>query len=73
MGLKELRERLLPGQTPAHVAFIMDGNGRWARQRSLPRRSGHYAGVRTVRRIVEESVEVGVPHITLYAFSSENW
>ena len=59
--------------TPRHVAVIMDGNGRWARQRSLPRHSGHRAGVKSVRAIVENSARHGVEYLTLFAFSSENW
>ena len=58
---------------PRHVAVIMDGNGRWAEQRSLPRAAGHRAGVRAVRSTIEESVRQGVGALTLFAFSSENW
>jgi len=58
---------------PQHVAIIMDGNGRWARQRGLPRIEGHRRGVETVRRIVEASREQGIRYLTLYAFSVENW
>ena len=58
---------------PRHVAIIMDGNGRWAEQRGLPRVAGHKAGVDTVREIVKASIEIGVPILTLYAFSQENW
>lgn len=58
---------------PRHVAIIMDGNGRWAEQRSLPRFSGHRAGVETVRRVVQMSGELGIEALTLFAFSSENW
>ena len=58
---------------PKHVAIIMDGNGRWARQRGLPRIEGHRRGVETVRRIVEASGQLGVRYLTLYAFSVENW
>lgn len=58
---------------PAHVAVIMDGNGRWARQRALPRQAGHRAGVRTARQIVEACAKRGVGTLTLFAFSSENW
>jgi undecaprenyl diphosphate synthase len=58
---------------PRHVAIIMDGNGRWAEQRNLPRFSGHRAGVETVRRIVQMSGELGIEALTLFAFSSENW
>lgn len=58
---------------PKHVAVIMDGNGRWARARGLPRFRGHTEGMQSVREIVETSVEIGFPHLTLYAFSQENW
>jgi len=58
---------------PRHVAFIMDGNGRWASQRRRPRTTGHLAGARTVRSIVEHSRRAGIPVLTLYAFSSDNW
>lgn len=58
---------------PRHIAVIMDGNGRWARERGLPRREGHRAGAESVREIVEACKEVGVSYLTLYAFSSENW
>jgi undecaprenyl diphosphate synthase len=58
---------------PSHVAIIMDGNGRWASRRSLPRVAGHRAGVEAVRRTIRATMESGVPWLTLYAFSSENW
>src|SRR5580692_2849177 len=58
---------------PRHVAIIMDGNGRWARKRHLPRAAGHGAGVLTVRAIVRAATDIGLENLTLYAFSSENW
>ncbi len=58
---------------PTHVAVIMDGNGRWARKRALPRHAGHRAGVGAVRKIVELAAQRGVRYLTLFAFSSENW
>jgi undecaprenyl diphosphate synthase len=58
---------------PQHVAMIMDGNGRWARQRGLPRLAGHRAGTENIRRIVEACVEQEIGYLTLYAFSTENW
>ena len=58
---------------PKHIAIIMDGNGRWAMERNLPRTSGHQAGVDTVKRITEECVRLGVEYLTLYTFSTENW
>jgi undecaprenyl diphosphate synthase len=58
---------------PAHIAIIMDGNGRWARKRGLPRVAGHRAGINAVREVVEASAELGIQVLTLYAFSVENW
>ncbi len=58
---------------PRHVAIVMDGNGRWAKQRNLPRHAGHKAGVKSVRSSVEQSVKHGIEVLTLFAFSSENW
>jgi undecaprenyl diphosphate synthase len=62
-----------PPPVPTHVAIIMDGNGRWAAARGLPRLAGHRAGVKAVRRTIEAAVSLGVEWLTLYAFSSENW
>ncbi len=61
------------GGVPRHVAVIMDGNGRWARERSLPRPLGHRAGMRAVREVVEGAIAAGVEVLTLFAFSEENW
>ena len=58
---------------PAHIAIIMDGNGRWAKQRKLPRTMGHRAGMKNIKMMVEESSNLGVRYLTLYAFSTENW
>ena len=58
---------------PSHIAVIMDGNGRWARRRALPRHAGHRSGVGSVRKIVELAANKGVKYLTLFAFSSENW
>jgi undecaprenyl diphosphate synthase len=58
---------------PRHIAIIMDGNGRWARERGLPRSAGHRAGAESVRRVVEACNEFGIRYLTLYAFSTENW
>jgi undecaprenyl diphosphate synthase len=58
---------------PTHVAIIMDGNGRWARQRRLPRQAGHRAGVENLRRVIEACIEFGIKILTIYAFSTENW
>jgi undecaprenyl diphosphate synthase len=84
--MKELLQALTPGERdwrlatsldpkrlPAHIAIIMDGNGRWARKRHLPRAAGHAQGVATVRAIVRAASDVGLENLTLYAFSSENW
>ncbi len=61
------------GRVPEHVAIIMDGNGRWARQRGLPRLAGHRAGVEAVKRTVEAAGKAGIRYLTLFAFSTENW
>ena len=58
---------------PTHIAIIMDGNGRWAKSRFLPRTAGHKAGVETIRKIVKEADRLGIQYLTLYAFSTENW
>ncbi|HIO42069.1 MAG TPA: di-trans,poly-cis-decaprenylcistransferase, partial [Aquifex sp.] len=58
---------------PLHVAFIMDGNGRWAKRRGLPRVRGHVEGVKSVERVIDFAKEVGIPYLTFYAFSTENW
>lgn len=65
--------RTLIEQVPVHVAIIMDGNGRWASKRGLPRLAGHHAGTENLRRIIRASVEFGVKFLTIYAFSTENW
>jgi undecaprenyl diphosphate synthase len=71
---KKLQERLLVnGEIPEHIAIIMDGNGRWAKRRGLPRIAGHREGVNSVRDIVEACGQLGVKYLTLYAFSTENW
>jgi len=63
----------IPRNVPTHVAIIMDGNGRWARERNLPRLAGHRAGVENLRNVLEASVEFGIQYLTIYAFSTENW
>ena len=65
--------QLPPSTLPQHVAIIMDGNGRWANRRQLPRVAGHRAGVENVRLIVERCAELGIRVLTVFAFSSENW
>lgn len=62
-----------PETIPTHIAIIMDGNGRWARSRGLPRLAGHRAGTENLRRVVEACIEFGIRYLTLYAFSTENW
>jgi undecaprenyl diphosphate synthase len=69
----EIYLRLDPERLPKHIAIIMDGNGRWARKRHLPRVAGHRAGVTSVRYTVECASRIGIPSLTLYAFSEENW
>ncbi len=65
----EINDNLIPN----HVAFIMDGNGRWAKKRGLPRLMGHNAGTETIKKIVKASQNMGIGYITFYAFSTENW
>ncbi len=57
----------------SHIAIIMDGNGRWANLRGLPRSAGHHRGAQAVRRAVSGAIKLGVPYLTLYGFSAENW
>ena len=75
MSVAEAQERIAAGtgKMPRHVAIIMDGNGRWAKKRMLPRAMGHKRGVETVRNIVRAAGELGLETLSLYAFSSENW
>ncbi|MGY8779736.1 MAG: polyprenyl diphosphate synthase, partial [Longimicrobiales bacterium] len=63
----------LAGDVPSHIAVIMDGNGRWARDRGLPRHLGHREGMKSVREAIEGAVDSGVDILTLFAFSTENW
>lgn len=71
---KLLRKKILDlGDLPTHIAIIMDGNGRWAKSRNMPRVAGHVEGVNSVREIVRVCGEIGISHLTLYTFSSENW
>src|SRR5215475_1858445 len=69
----ELLQQIDLATLPEHIAIIMDGNGRWARKRGLPRVAGHRAGIRAVREVIEGSAELGIKVLTLYAFSVENW
>lgn len=68
-----LQQIRVDGRLPRHVAVIMDGNGRWARARGLPRYRGHAAGMKSVREVIEGAIEAGVEILTLFAFSQENW
>ena len=70
---RDLAQQIDPKRLPRHVAVIMDGNGRWAKKRHLPRVAGHKAGVDSVRDIMETSARLGLEALTLYAFSTENW
>jgi len=68
-----LKEKLIPEKLPSHIAIIMDGNGRWAKEKGKDRLFGHYSGVESVRNIVEGCAELQIDYLTLYAFSTENW
>ena len=71
---EDLLQRLkVQGSVPAHIAIIMDGNGRWAKGRALPRPLGHHAGMRAVREVIQGCLDAGVGVLTLFAFSQENW
>ena len=67
------RDKVLSDKIPEHIAIIMDGNGRWANSRSLPRIAGHKEGINSVREITRICGEIGVKYLTLYTFSTENW
>ncbi|MGD8634605.1 MAG: isoprenyl transferase [Anaerolineales bacterium] len=71
MDTNESKE--LPERIPTHIAIIMDGNGRWALSRGLPRLAGHRAGTENLRRVIEACIEFGIGYLTIYAFSTENW
>ena len=73
-ALSEIR-KVAPDQVAVtlHVAIIMDGNGRWARARGLPRTMGHRQGVESARKVIKAAAEAGITHLTLFGFSSENW
>jgi undecaprenyl diphosphate synthase len=66
-------DEVSPGSLPRHIAIIMDGNGRWAQARGLPRIAGHRRGAEAVRRTLTAAAEIGIPYLTLFGFSSENW
>lgn len=71
--MENIKKTDLPEKIPTHVAIIMDGNGRWALARDLPRLAGHRAGTENLRRIIEAFIEFGIHYLTIYAFSTENW
>ena len=74
LSVTELLDRIrVHGAIPRHIAIIMDGNGRWARERHMPRPYGHRSGMKSVRAVVEASIEVGLETLSLFAFSQENW
>ncbi|MCX7875348.1 MAG: isoprenyl transferase [Melioribacteraceae bacterium] len=73
VDIKEIERIKAKGNIPEHIAIIMDGNGRWAKKRNLPRIAGHHQGVESVRQAVETCVGLGVKILTLYTFSTENW
>jgi undecaprenyl diphosphate synthase len=68
-----LRDKINTEKLPSHIAIIMDGNGRWARQKGMDRIFGHHEGVKAVREVIECAAELGIKYLTLYAFSTENW
>lgn len=71
--MTELKLDVPPERIPRHIAIIMDGNGRWAKKRGLPRLAGHRQGTENLRRIIKACVEFGIKYLTIYAFSTENW
>lgn len=73
MNCKELKEKILQAPLPKHIGIILDGNGRWAKKRLLPRIKGHEKGIKTLKEIVEETKNLGIPNLTVFAFSTENW
>jgi undecaprenyl diphosphate synthase len=71
--MSDLKAHISAGSIPTHIAIVMDGNGRWAKRRGLPRVLGHRSGVKSVREVTEAAAEIGVRYLTLYTFSTENW
>ncbi|MCU0486693.1 MAG: isoprenyl transferase [Anaerolineales bacterium] len=67
------KKKASPSKVPTHIGIIMDGNGRWAQARGLPRLAGHRAGTENLRRVIEACIEFGIKYLTIYAFSTENW
>jgi undecaprenyl diphosphate synthase len=73
-SIDQLKDQIMEkGNLPVHIAIIMDGNGRWARSRGLPRTAGHEQGVKAVKKVVRAAGNIGLPYLTLYTFSTENW
>ena len=72
-GRKKKPEVLNESALPVHIGIIMDGNGRWAKKRGLPRKAGHSAGAKTFRKITRYCSDIGIKYLTVYAFSTENW
>ena len=73
MTIKDIEDGIINNNIPKHIAIIMDGNGRWAKAHSLPRIAGHKEGIDSVRAITKKCGDIGVKHLSLYTFSSENW
>lgn len=73
LTVMDIKSRISTGTIPNHIAIIMDGNGRWAKSKGMPRVLGHRSGVKSVREVTSAAAEVGVKYLTLYAFSTENW
>ncbi|MDX2278624.1 MAG: isoprenyl transferase [Saprospiraceae bacterium] len=71
--MSDHKSQIILENVPKHIAIIMDGNGRWAKQKGIPRLLGHRSGVKSVREVTEAAAEIGVQYLTLYAFSTENW
>ncbi len=71
--MSDHKSQIILENVPKHIAIIMDGNGRWAKQKGIPRLLGHRSGVKSVREVTEAAAEIGVKYLTLYAFSTENW
>ena len=71
--INNYNEELDSSNIPEHIAIIMDGNGRWAKKRKMPRIKGHYEGMQTIKKITRVASDIGVKYLTLYAFSTENW
>jgi undecaprenyl diphosphate synthase len=71
--MADLSAQIIPDKVPRHIAIIMDGNGRWAKKKGMPRVLGHRSGVKSVREVTEAAAQIGVQYLTLYAFSTENW